>query len=102
MRADEARRAAARELGGIDVIKEGVRDVRAGAAVEALLGDIRYALRLFRRTPGFTAVIVTTLALAIGANTAIFSIVDSLLMRPLPVDDPSRLAVLTGDSWTNA
>jgi predicted permease len=102
----EARRLALIELGGIEPVKEQVRTGRHGAFFDEIGQNVRYALRMMARTPGFTVVIVLTLAFGIGANTAIFSIIDSLLLRPLPVQDPARLARLTeeppGDqlSWT--
>jgi len=102
----EARRLALIELGGIDQVKERVRTGRHGALLDDVARDIRYACRLFVRQPMVAVVIVATLALGIGANTAFFSIADSLLLRTLPVDDPERLALLVDaqpsgqQSWT--
>jgi len=86
-----ARREALIEIGGIEQVKEGVRAVRAGRSVEDLARDIRYSLRQLRRNPGFAAVAVLTLALGIGATTAIFSVVNGVVFQPLPYSDPGRL-----------
>jgi putative ABC transport system permease protein len=87
----EALRAARIELGGATQVKELVRDQSAGAWLERLGEDLRYGLRMLRRNPGFSAVTVLTLALGIGANTALFSVVHALLLRPLPYADADRL-----------
>jgi putative ABC transport system permease protein len=98
MSSDDARRAARLELGNLDALKDDVRDARAGAGIEALLQDVRYALRQFRRAPGFTAVAIITLALGIGANAAIFGVVKSVLLDALPYADADRLLGVYGRS----
>jgi MacB-like periplasmic core domain len=94
MNPQEADRAARIELGGVDQIKEQVRSVRAGAWLETLWQDIYFSVRMLRNNRGFTAVAVLTLALGIGANTAIFSFIDALMVRLLPVRDPGHLVQL--------
>jgi predicted permease len=86
-----ARREALIEIGGIEQVKEGVRAVRAGHLVEGLARDVRYGLRQLRRNRSFTAVAVLTLALGIGGTTAIFSVVNCVLIQPLPYSHPGRL-----------
>jgi len=94
MTAEDARYAALRELGGVDQIKEECRDMRRVSWIENLIQDVRYGLRTLAKNPGFTAVAVLTLALGIGANTAIFSVVYGILLQPLPFRDASRLVLL--------
>ena len=88
---DEARSAALRDFGGLTQTKEAFRVQRGLPFLEVMAQDVRYALRQLRRSPGFTLTAVITLALGIGANTAIFTLVHGILLRSLPVSDPSRL-----------
>ena len=91
---DQARASAVREFGNVTLIKETTRDMWGWGWLETLLQDIRYGLRAMRRNPGFTLVTVLTLGLGIGANTAIFSLIDALMLRMLPVRNPGQLVEL--------
>jgi predicted permease len=107
MTPDEARRAARREMGGVEQRKEECRDARGLAFVNATRQDVAYALRTFRRTPAFTVVAILSLALGIGANTAIFALWNGILHAPLPVvHEPGQLVMLTNPddsgSWTGS
>ena len=92
----QARRAALIELEGFEQVKERVREARSGAIAEQLWRDLTYAIRILFKHRGFTAAALTTLALGIGANTAIFSIIDTVVFRPLPYADPDRLVKIWG------
>jgi predicted permease len=93
-----ARREALIAIGGVEQRKEECRDMRKTRVLEEFLRDLRYAARTLRRSPGFAAVIVLSLALGIGANTAMFSAIDAVMFRLLPVKEPRRLVMVT---WTH-
>jgi predicted permease len=91
---DDALREAWQEIGGLEQVKQSVRDVRAGAFMEGLSQDLRYSLRTLRGSFWFSSVIVLTLALGIGANSAIFTLVNGVILKPLPYPEPDRLVML--------
>jgi predicted permease len=94
---DEAQRAARIELGGIEQVKDQVHEERIGNWLQSVISDCRYGFRQLCKSPGFTAVAILSLALGIGAGTAVFSLVNAILLRSLPVPNPQELRVLT---WT--
>src|SRR5262245_49906782 len=94
MSAADARRQAAIELGSTEAVKDAVRDVRAGAFLEVLVQDVRYGTRVLRRSPGYTLTAIAMLALGVGANTAVFTLADHVMLRPLPVSQPEALAAI--------
>jgi predicted permease len=96
MSEQEARRVTYMEIGGVEQAKEKIRDRRTGASLDTFLHDIRYGTRILGKKPGFTAVAIATLALGIGANTAIFSVINATLLTPIPVPEPDRVTMV----WT--
>src|ERR1700751_1432314 len=91
MSPEEARSQAALQLGAVEGLKENCREQRSGFWLETFIADARYALRVMRKNPGFAAIAILTLALGIGANTAIFSAVYAVLLKPLPYPTPERI-----------
>jgi putative ABC transport system permease protein len=95
---DEAASAARRQFGNVSLLKEGNREMRGIKFIETLLQDLRFGIRIFLKSPGLTAVLVLTIALGIGLNTALFSVVNSLLLNPLSFPDANRLVI----AWTRS
>jgi predicted permease len=98
MTRDEAASAARLQFGNVTLLKEGNREMRGIKFIETLLQDLRFGIRIFLKSPGLTAVLVLTIALGIGLNTALFSFVNSLLLNPLPFPDANRLVI----AWTRS
>jgi hypothetical protein len=98
MSPEEARLAAKRAYGGVEQAKQAHRDERSLLWIEQTIQDLRYALRMLARSPGFATVAILTLALGIGANSAIFSVIDAVMLQALPAEDPQHLVIL---SWSS-
>lgn len=92
-----ARRRALLELGGKESVKESVRDGRVGEPLRVFLGDLRFAVRLLAKNPGFAALVVSTLTLGVGFTTAVFSVAHGVLLRGIPYPEPDRLVYI----WTH-
>jgi len=93
MSREEALRQVRLEFGGHEQVKEDCRDARGVSFFESLGQDLRYGLRMLAKSPAFTVVIIVTVALGIGANTAIFTLVNAIMLRSIPVRDPQQLVV---------
>src|SRR5260370_3074933 len=101
MQADEARYAARRTLGNLTLVRETSREIWTFASLEALWQDVRFGARLLARSSGFTVAAVLTLALGIGANTAVFSYIDAFVIKPLPYPHADRLAMFLSHDKKN-
>ena len=95
---EQALRAARAEFGSTEAVKDYVRDAGWESAIDSVWSDLRFAGRMMRRSPGFTLIIVLTLALGIGANTALFTVVDAVMLKPLPVKNPNELVLFVWDA----
>ncbi|HEX8764415.1 MAG TPA: permease prefix domain 1-containing protein, partial [Candidatus Acidoferrum sp.] len=95
MSREDARRRARVEFGGVELAKEECRDARGVNFIDSVLQDLRYGVRTLGKNPGFAAVAVLTLALGIGANTAVFTVVNGVLLRPMPFPEPDRLVLVS-------
>ena len=104
MNHDEAYVAARHEMGGVDQVRQSVRNIRTGVSLDRLAQDIRYGIRTLAKNPAFSVVAVATLALGIGANTAMFSLLDQIVLRLLPVRHPEQLVIVreTGNHFGNS
>jgi putative ABC transport system permease protein len=91
----EARRLARLEAGGVEQLKDAVRDERGGILLETVVQDLRYSLRQLRRAPGYAVIAIVTIALGIGANSAIFSVINGVVLKPLDYEEPGQLVYLT-------
>ena len=100
--ADRGENAARSEFGNVGLVREVTREMWGFASWEALIHDLRYALRVLGKNPGYTLIAVLSLALGIGANTAIFSLIDSIMLKSLPVHNPDELVSIGDPSATAA